>query len=303
MNESDAPAVHHVFANRSNIGDWLSAAGIQVAVGEVVEHLCDGPFVEQTLSQLAGLEARDRLIIGGGGLLMNYFEPLWRGLANRPPTCPVTLWGVGVCDTRGQATLPDRSLIRGVIQSFDRVIVRDEMTRDFVDVDAELVACPSLLAIPTVEPSRDGMPTVLHVDNYNTLGPERYEQMDAAIAAWAGSHGHAMQRTNNRIQPNQWSELQALLGRYQSATLVVSSGLHGCIIAVATGRPVVAVAGDRKVEGFMSLAGLSEWVLPPNEIDRLPALLDRVSEQPSRGEFVDHMRRENRAIGAAVRGA
>ena len=39
--------IHHVFANRSNIGDWLSARGIQALLGpqRVMEHLCDEPFV------------------------------------------------------------------------------------------------------------------------------------------------------------------------------------------------------------------------------------------------------------------
>ena len=42
--------VYHVFANRSNAGDWLSARGIQSLLGpvSVTELLCDEPFVPET---------------------------------------------------------------------------------------------------------------------------------------------------------------------------------------------------------------------------------------------------------------
>lgn len=37
--------IHHVYANRSNIGDWLSAIGIQKLLGgaAVTEHLATSP--------------------------------------------------------------------------------------------------------------------------------------------------------------------------------------------------------------------------------------------------------------------
>ena len=72
--------VYHVFANRSNIGDWLSAIGIQklLAPIEVVELLCDEPFIDDTIQVLTGATEDDFVVIGGGGLFMDYFEPFWR---------------------------------------------------------------------------------------------------------------------------------------------------------------------------------------------------------------------------------
>ena len=72
--------LHHIFANKSNIGDWLSAKGIQSLLSrKVTEHFCDRPFVKKTLSELARASAKDFIIIGGGGLLMDYFTPFWQG--------------------------------------------------------------------------------------------------------------------------------------------------------------------------------------------------------------------------------
>ena len=92
--------IHHVFANRSNIGDWLSARGSQslLQLLEVEEHLCDEPFVDETLSRLSQAGPDDLIIIGGGGLFMDYFEPFWRGFQTIAERVPFCIWGVGYCD-------------------------------------------------------------------------------------------------------------------------------------------------------------------------------------------------------------
>ena len=74
--------IHHVFANRSNIGDWLSAKGIQVLLNipDITEYECDEASVDQTLLRLSAASPDDLIIVGGGGLFMDYFEPFWQGL-------------------------------------------------------------------------------------------------------------------------------------------------------------------------------------------------------------------------------
>ena len=55
--------IHHVYANRTNVRDGLSALGTQQLLGggEVTEHLCDAPFA---LEALAVAGPRD-LVDGG----------------------------------------------------------------------------------------------------------------------------------------------------------------------------------------------------------------------------------------------
>ena len=67
--------IHHIYANQSNIGDWLSALGIQSLLPSVnvVEPFCDEPFTPDTLAALSECAADDFVIIGGGGLFMDYF--------------------------------------------------------------------------------------------------------------------------------------------------------------------------------------------------------------------------------------
>ena len=71
--------IYHIYANRSNIGDWLSAKGIQklLAPLEITECLCDIPFLEETMEKLSKATEKDLIVIGGGGLFMDYFILFW----------------------------------------------------------------------------------------------------------------------------------------------------------------------------------------------------------------------------------
>ena len=62
--------IYHIFANKSNIGDWVSAKGIQSTLSgyPVTELFCDLPFVDETIQWRRSLRTDDFVIIGGGGL-------------------------------------------------------------------------------------------------------------------------------------------------------------------------------------------------------------------------------------------
>ena len=62
--------IYHIFANKSNIGDWLSAIGIQTAVSgySIIELFCDQPFIDDTVTRLEWIRPDDFVIIGGGAL-------------------------------------------------------------------------------------------------------------------------------------------------------------------------------------------------------------------------------------------
>ena len=99
--------IYHVYANRSNIGDWVSAKGIQelLSPAAITECFWDGPFVKDTIKRLSKASENDLIVIGGGGLLMDYFEPFWKSfdaIASRIPFC---IWGVGYCDLKRTPSL------------------------------------------------------------------------------------------------------------------------------------------------------------------------------------------------------
>lgn len=293
--------IHHVFANRSNIGDWLSARGIQalLAPHPVVEHLCDEPFVEATLAALSATAPDDLIVIGGGGLFMDYFAPFWHGfgpIADRTPFC---IWGVGYCDLKLEPSRPPQALLEEIVGKSRLCIVRDRLTHDLLarcDLP-EPVPCPSLVAVD--QPAQRGF-GVLHVDNYTTAGADVYEAMDACGRAFASRTERPYRTTNNRIPPGSEAALSEILARYAASDIVLSSALHGCIVAAAMGRKVLAVSGDRKIEAFMQAAGLAQWVVDLDEVDTLPQRLANLAGQPPVHEFVQWARQANRAVAARL---
>ncbi len=294
--------VQHVFANRSNVGDWLSARGIQRLLREVEpglvveEHLCDQPFVKATLAGLAAAPAEDLVVIGGGGLFMDYFEPFWRGFEPLAERRRFVIWGAGYVDLKAVPSRPGRDLVRRIVARAEIAVVRDDLTRDLLGPDLHLpapVPCPSLAAISAQGSAATGL---LHVNNYTTVGAEAYAVMRSVGGAFAEQTGRVYRETNNRIEPGREAELTAVLERYRRSDLVLSSALHGCVIAVAMGRPVLAVSGDRKIEAFMEAMGLAAWVLEPDDLDRLPEMLADLDGQPSATAAVERAVGANRAI-------
>jgi len=293
--------IHHVFANRSNVGDWLSAKGIQRLLAPLPfkEYLCDQPFVPDTLDKLGKAAPGDFIIIGGGGLFSNYFNPFWQGFAAISHLVPYAIWGVGCCDIKMSASLPPRELIEPIVKNSRLCVVRDELTRTFLDSCnlPPAVPCPTLNALEGMHSSSNGM---LHADHFDNIGSANFDKVTAITETYAKINGRIYRRTNNLISAGSQSGFNDVMTRYEKSELIVSSRLHGCIIGLALGCNVLAISGDRKVESFMNAAGLADWVCDVNEIDSLTALLERLPSQPSSEQFVEHSREQNRQVAKTL---
>jgi hypothetical protein len=295
------PVIHHVFANRSNVGDWLSARAIQKLLGhpDVLEHLCDEPFVPETLRHLRQAGPADFIIIGGGGLFMDYFAELWEGFRVIAKRVPFVIWGVGCCDRKRLNSRLPASLIERIVSLSRLCVVRDELTR------AVLSGCtlPPPVACPTmsvVEPAAPGW-GLLHVDALDNVGEANYEAMEAFGKEFAAESGRSFQSINNLIPAGSEKGLGAVLARYESADLILTGRLHACIIGLTMGRKVLAVSGDHKVESFMQSAGLGEWVLDLCDAASIPRRLRELAGQPTPAEFVARTRIEHQQIAAQLR--
>lgn len=294
--------VRHVFANRANIGDWLAAQGIQslLAAAPLHEHYCDTPYVDETIGELRRADEGDLIVIGGGGLLMDYFRPFWDAFAQIADGLRYVLWGVGAVDLKRDHSLPPMDLIGRIVEGSLLTVVRDELTRDLLP-GLELpppVPCPSLAAVSR---ERDEGWGVLHVVNYTTAGADVHDVMQARARGFAERTGRPFRETNNLIEPGRRDQLDRILGLYRASDVIVSSGLHGCIVGLAVGRPVVAVSGDRKLDSFMALAGLSRWVLSQEEAGRVGEILERLGRQRDPAPFVRRGVEANRRVAARVR--
>jgi polysaccharide pyruvyl transferase WcaK-like protein len=293
--------VHHVYANRTNIGDWLSAQGIQrlLAPRPVHELNCDAPFVEETIDQLSSAPPDELIVLGGGGLFMDYFNGFWERFLPLAQSRRFVLWGIGVCDREREDSRPDLDLVREIVGLARLCAVRDELSRTLVGGSREVgvIPCPTFCAL---EPSPRTGAHLLHVDSYDNVGPESYERTEALLLELTRAQGVDYRKTNNLIEKDDTADLARVIELYRGARVVVSSRLHGVIVSVALDRPVVAISGDGKVDAFMTAAGLTEWVIGAAEVDRLPALVARLADQPDRQEFARAARAANERFGARV---
>jgi polysaccharide pyruvyl transferase WcaK-like protein len=292
--------IYHVFANRSNVGDWLSARGIQslLAPRPVTELLCDEPFIPETLARLSTAGPDDLVVIGGGGLFMDYFEPFWRGFAPLGGRLRFCMWGVGCCAMKRADSHPPRSLVGSIAARSQLCVVRDELTREFLrdHVAARVVPCPTLNVVAPHPPGRG----LLHVDAFDNVGEGIYELMDRVGSEFASGTGRPFRSINNLIPAGNEAALTATLDRYVEADLILTGRLHGCIMGLAAGRQVLAVSGDHKVESFMAAAGLGDWVLGLDEVATLPIRLAALSQQTPPVAFLDRTRRDNASIAEEV---
>jgi polysaccharide pyruvyl transferase WcaK-like protein len=142
---------------------------------------------------------------------------------------------------------------------------------------------------------------LLHVDHYDNVGPEIYDRMVTHGQAFAAATGRPYRRTNHVISRGREEELQATLALYERSDLVLSSRLHGCILALAHNCKLLAVSGDYKVEAFMAAAGLGDWVIGLEDVEELPAYFEALERQPSAAKFVKQARQQNSTIAEQVK--
>jgi hypothetical protein len=199
------------------------------------------------------------------------------------------IWGVGLCDLKETPSRPTVGLLTGIVQKSQFCYVRDKLTRDYLGFCGlpEPIGCPCLVELAPVIQTGGG---VLHVDNYTTAGADVYDAMERFVAEWAQKTNRPLFHTNNRIEAGSSANLEWNLNLYRKVDVILSSALHGCIIGVALGRKVIAVAGDRKIDSFMQAAGLGEWVCDLTEVNRVPELLTRIAEQPNRENYLNQLR-------------
>ncbi len=292
--------IYHVFANKVNIGDWLSARAIQslLRVEEITELFCNEPMVPQTLEVLRQAKETDLVIIGGGGLFMDYFTPFWEGFRGISECVPFCIWGVGYCDLKRENSRARLSLLEQIIAHSRITVVRDELTRQYLSA----CALPPPVACPTFNLVHSGPESwgLLHVDAFDNVGQANYDWMEEAGRDFAAHTGRRFERINNEIVPGKELGLLRTLEAYARADLILTGRLHGCIIGLAMGRKVLVVSGDRKLESFMTSAGLQDWVLDLDRTRELPQYLERLARQPAPTRFLAEVRRQNRAIAAKV---
>jgi len=91
----------------------------------------------------------------------------------------------------------------------------------------------------------------------------------------------------------------ALLDLFRRLDIVISSRLHGVLLAIVAGRPVLALSHERKVRAVMADAGVDSYCvdLPSASLDQVRERLGGLADQ------LDATARRVREYAAVARAA
>lgn len=287
-----SPVAAVVYANNRNVGDQLSARGIGRLLGGRVRYL---PFerrfdlVEAEIDRLP----RDALIVvGGGGLLKASFQTFWDRIGGKlvAERRRFAVWGVGLCrEWPGQQLVINQEVFRSAVL----VAVRDELSAEFIDIEGiHVVPCPSHGLVR--RRARGSRPERLlvqatHGDLLDRLDPERGGRGEFTSACETLAESLSLKRleVDNNVLVNRplaprfpervvgrslrrtdgyFAAADDLLARYASASVVVTSRLHGAIIACALEKPILAFSKDTKLSTYLEDVRLPQAVAELHEI-------------------------------------
>ncbi|MGB2963582.1 MAG: polysaccharide pyruvyl transferase family protein [Anaerolineales bacterium] len=266
--------VFHIYANKSNVGDFLSALAIKKLIKIKLQDLYwTARNSEFTTRKLNELNENDIIIIGGGGLLKDYFLSMWEMLIKNYKGNKIVIWGVGECvnKERENTRLPDE-VFDSIANIATKIYVRDYQTKlkfERCNAVVDLVGCPSMVLANKWQKTGDRY--LLHIVHSQLMRNTILFWREKAIAL-AANMGLKYIEVNHIFPSNiikrylYWIKLQYY---YKNSSLILSSRLHGIIIGSTFNVPVIPISNDYKIEAYWKGTLGGTKVLAPNDYDIL----------------------------------
>ncbi|NTU73476.1 polysaccharide pyruvyl transferase family protein [Candidatus Roizmanbacteria bacterium] len=251
-----ASVLSYISADSVNPGDRASALGVKfLANNSGVELYASKSALRETLRVLERLKKKGKcpkVVVGGGGLLQECFNPFWEELLHL--SIPFVMFGIGANTLKAKRDLPSQSLLDGIASSAAAIHVRDRMTQQLLQrgqaSNPTVGVCPSVNYIMNRFQNKYNFDKthllhVLHPSDILMSGGNQ-EQLSIIVKKAAKELGLQYDETFHSNE-----SLDSLLKRYKRARFVVSSRLHGCIFSFAVKTPFVGVVCDKKVSAFI----------------------------------------------------
>jgi len=251
--------VAYIYANRRNVGDYISFLGIKQYVGEDgVELFCSPVWASKLnyyLALIQKINPNCTLVIGGGGLFQPVFADFWLSILRSDLKFIVA--GVGINKMQGRALL-DASLLNKIVDKSQWITVRDNMS---VEILQDINGTDKCIAMGIC-------PAVAFVNARHWIDTEKVKVNNILLHVYhpsdlrlAGANfdkicltlkGIAKANSMEYIQhSNMSSDFSSVLKLFTKSRIVFSSRLHGCIISHSMGIPYVPLVCDDKMTSFL----------------------------------------------------
>lgn len=248
------------YSGTNNIGDLIPVLGISRMldhtpdVWSMLDRNIDFDFVNRNYS---------KVIIGGAGLFDINFLPFWRKLLNECHL-PIAIWGVGI--TADVTSKDYIQIVSQVAQRCDLINVRDSLTAEIFDLDSpSITACPSLIYLQEyIERVDRNSTTLLYSSHERSIARREKKQIKAEIAKIVPDY-----LFTDHMQYS-FLGLEQIIGDYYcQSSFVVTTRLHGAIIAYGLGIPYLAINRAPKTSSFVSEYGNGLMTDNPQEIGEI----------------------------------
>lgn len=303
----------HQFSPKENIGDVLSARGINNLYGNTHTKLV-------CLPQEVGISSSEEIIYGGGGMIRPHFSEreVFADFRTREKSKSYIIYGVGINKDKlvREFSFDDLWAISEWIRSAKTVVVRDRYTKEFLQErlglsKIKIAPCPTYTILQTVHPfyiSRKFtlgiVPSFGHTSTYLQFLPQiksliiglvesvGYERValichDKQDFAWANK---LFNKKGVKIYlPRTFKEVKTC---YLQCDSIISFRAHGIIFAAACGKPCSPVTLNLKIDALFNF----HYGEKPLGLDFIPTnhllfvkenIFPKQIETPSKGELIN----------------
>jgi len=229
------------YSSVDNIGNYLPILGIQKMLGQTPDTWCmhssvDFDFVNKHYKCA---------IIGGAGLLHKCFEPFWKKLLNECKI-PMIMWGLGICLPDKNKRGVDKTIVSTVVQRCSLINIRDELTAHYYNLkNASITACPTIVYLQDFYEHKKQTNDALYSFHSQLVSVTEHRAIKAVLQETLLNL-----ITTNNIQTKSYGLEQIIKNYYCLSNLVITTRLHGAIIAYGLGIPYIIIARDEKLRSF-----------------------------------------------------
>ncbi len=270
--------IFHFFANNRNLGDRYSAYAIREILElagqssqinqsyipvqiESKKFSLDKNRIERIVNQIT---SRDLVVLGGGALLHPFFSEFWSIVFKNKKIEMINLIGIGAVENATSTASEFVNQFKCNQNRFSSVICRDNLTSDFFtscNISTIQTFCPSMFYIKSqldeieeISSSSNRHLQILfarhkEIESMGLLG-------NGGLVDFGGlekfyNADYKISRTSNILKIGTKIEASSVIRKYMKSDLVVSSRLHGAIIAFVAQKPIVTFNYDRKICDFI----------------------------------------------------
>ena len=304
-----APVVY-IYANKRNVGDYISHLGLKEIVGLNGPSLfCSPVWLVEFKQHIETLRKHNNdvlLVIGGGGLLQPVFEPFWEVVLSSG--LRFSAHGIGVNRMTGRGEL-NKALFEKIGEKAEHLGVRDHYSRKMFETNVKklptLSACPSInYSYPRywkkAAASKNVLLHLIHPSDVRLAGAN-LQSISENLKKIAFDLGLDYQEHTNMD-----SSHIRMLNRVRKSKVIVSSRLHGCIMGYGMGIPFLPLLCDEKIGEFLSshtnIEGLAVKRAESIELLREKVTL-LLTSQDDYSSKLNLKLKENSKIGEYLRGS